>query len=219
RDRHAEFLTTLAIVASSIEKFATEFRHLQRTEVLEAEEYFSEGQKGSSAMPHKRNPITFERLAGLARVVRGNAVAGLENVSLWHERDISHSSVERIVMPDSTIAVCYMVRSFADALEKLIVYPEQMKANFERSYGLMSSQSVMLALTEKGLTREEAYRMVQKHAMKSWRDKVQLKKLITRDKDIQKHLSETELENIFAPETTLKKIKTNVDYIFKRAGL
>lgn len=219
RDRHAEYLCTLAVIASSIEKFSVECRHLQRTEVLEAEEFFSEGQKGSSAMPHKRNPITFERLSGLARVIRANALAGLENVALWHERDISHSSVERIVMPDSTIALCYIIRQFSDAIEKLIVYPERMVKNFDSSYGLISSQSVMLALTAKGLTREEAYKLVQRNAMQSWRDKVHLKMLVLNDAEIRQHLSEKELEQIFSAETLMKKLKKNVDYIFRRVGL
>ncbi|MFN3346101.1 MAG: adenylosuccinate lyase [Chloroherpetonaceae bacterium] len=219
RDRHAEYLCTLAVIASSIEKFSVECRHLQRTEVLEAEEFFSEGQKGSSAMPHKRNPITFERLSGLARVIRANALAGLENVALWHERDISHSSVERIVMPDSTIALCYIVRQFSDAIEKLLVYPEQMLKNFDRSYGLTSSQSVMLALTTKGLTREEAYKLVQRNAMRSWREKIHLKQLVLNDADIRQHLSEKEIEQIFSAEALMKKLKKNVDYIFRRVGL
>lgn len=219
RDRHAEYLCTLAVVASSIEKFSVECRHLQRTEVLEAEEFFSEGQKGSSAMPHKRNPITFERLSGLARVVRANALAGLENVALWHERDISHSSVERIVMPDSTIALCYIVRQFSDAMEKLLAYPERMLKNFESSYGLISSQSVMLSLTTKGLTREEAYKLVQRNAMRSWREKIHLKQLILNDGDIRAHLSEKDIEQIFSAETLMKKLKKNVDYIFRRVGL
>lgn len=219
RDRHAEYLCTLAVIASSIEKFSVECRHLQRTEVLEAEEFFSEGQKGSSAMPHKRNPITFERLSGLARVIRANALAGLENVALWHERDISHSSVERIVMPDSTIALCYIIRQFSDAIEKLIVYPERMVKNFDSSYGLISSQSVMLALTAKGLRREEAYKLVQRNAMQSWRDKVHLKMLVLNDAEIRQHLSEKELEQIFSAETLMKKLKKNVDYIFRRVGL
>ncbi|MGQ9805385.1 MAG: adenylosuccinate lyase [Chlorobiales bacterium] len=219
RDRHAEYLCTLAVIASSIEKFSVECRHLQRTEVLEVEEFFSEGQKGSSAMPHKRNPITFERLSGLARVIRANALAGLENVALWHERDISHSSVERLVMPDSTIALCYIVRQFSDAIEKLLVYPERMFKNFDSSYGLISSQSVMLALTAKGLTREEAYKLVQRNAMQSWRDKVHLKMLVLNDAEIRQHLSEKELEQIFSAETLMKKLKKNVDYIFRRVGL
>ncbi len=219
RDRHAEYLCTLAVIASSIEKFSVECRHLQRTEVLEAEEFFSEGQKGSSAMPHKRNPITFERLSGLARVIRANALAGLENVALWHERDISHSSVERIVMPDSTIALCYIVRQFSDAIEKLLVYPERMFKNFDSSFGLMSSQSVLLALTTKGLTREVAYKLVQRNAMQSWREKIHLKQLILNDSDIRTHLSEKEIEQIFSAETLMKKLKKNVDYLFRRVGL
>jgi len=219
RDRHAEYLCTLAVIASSIEKFSVECRHLQRTEVLEAEEFFSEGQKGSSAMPHKRNPITFERLSGLARVIRANALAGLENVALWHERDISHSSVERVVMPDSTIALCYIVRQFSDAIEKLLVYPERMFKNFDSSFGLMSSQSVMLALTTKGLTREDAYKLVQRNAMQSWREKIHLKQLILNDSDIRTHLSEKEIEQIFSAETLMKKLKKNVDYLFRRVGL
>jgi len=219
RDRHAEYLCTLAVIASSIEKFSVECRHLQRTEVLEAEEFFSEGQKGSSAMPHKRNPITFERLSGLARVIRANALAGLENVALWHERDISHSSVERVVMPDSTIALCYIVRQFSDAIEKLLVYPERMFKNFDSSFGLMSSQSVMLALTTKGLTREDAYKLVQRNAMQSWREKIHLKQLILNDGDIRTHLSEKEIEQIFSAETLVKKLKKNVDYLFRRVGL
>jgi adenylosuccinate lyase len=219
RDRHAEYLCTLAVVASSIEKFSVECRHLQRTEVLEAEEFFSEGQKGSSAMPHKRNPITFERLSGLARVVRANAIAGLENVALWHERDISHSSVERVVMPDSTIALCYIIRQFSDAIEKLLVYPERMFKNFDSSYGLISSQTIMLALTTKGLTREAAYKLVQRNAMQSWREKIHLKSLVLNDSDIRIHLSEKDIEQIFSAETLMKKLKKNVDYIFRRVGL
>lgn len=219
RDRHAEYLCALAIIASSIEKFSVECRHLQRTEVLEAEEFFSEGQKGSSAMPHKRNPITFERLSGLARVIRANALAGLENVALWHERDISHSSVERIVMPDSTIALCYIVRQFADAIEKLLVYPDRMLKNFESSYGLISSQSVMLALTAKGLTREDAYALVQRNAMRSWKEKIHLKTLVLQDPDIRQRLSEQEIEQLFSADAMLKKLKANVDFLFRRVGL
>lgn len=219
RDRHAEYMCALAIVASSIEKFSVECRHLQRTEVLEAEEYFSAGQKGSSAMPHKRNPITFERLTGLSRIIRGNAIAAMENMPLWHERDISHSSVERVIMPDSTIATCYIVRTFTSAIEKLLVYPENMLANFHASYGLTSSQSVMLMLTERGLTREEAYHMVQRNAMKCWKEKIQLKDLILQDKDISKILTKAEVEKVFSPEEVLKGIKKNVDYIFKHVEL
>jgi len=161
RDRHAEFLTVLAIAGSSLEKFATEIRHLQKTEVLEAEEYFAKGQKGSSAMPHKRNPITCERVAGLSRVLRGNALASMENVSLWHERDITHSSVERIIVPDSCILLDYMAALMTDVLDRLIVYPEHMRENLDRTHGLIFSQAVLLALTNKGMKREDAYRLVQ----------------------------------------------------------
>ena len=219
RDRHAEFLTTLAIVASSIEKFSVEFRHLQRTEVRETEEFFSKGQKGSSAMPHKRNPITFERLTGLARVVRSNSIAAMENVALWHERDISHSSVERIIMPDSTMALCYMLRTFTDTLKNLLVYPDRMEENFNTSYGLTLSQTLLLALTGKGLTREEAYKLVQRNAMKSWENKVQLKEYVLQDKDILAHVSPEEIEKLFSPENILNKLKKSVDIIFARNGL
>lgn len=219
RDRHAEFLTTLAIIASSIEKFSVELRHLQRTEVRETEEFFSKGQKGSSAMPHKRNPITFERLTGLARVVRSNSIAAMENVALWHERDISHSSVERVIMPDSTIALCYMLRTFTDALKILLVYPERMEENFNTSYGLTLSQTLLLALTAKGLTREEAYKLVQRNAMKSWEHKVQLKEHVLQDQDILKHVSAEEIERLFSPENILDKLRKSVDTIFSRNGL
>ncbi len=219
RDRHAEFLTTLAIVASSIEKFSVELRHLQRTEVRETEEFFSKGQKGSSAMPHKRNPITFERLTGLARVVRSNSIAAMENVALWHERDISHSSVERVIMPDSTIALCYMLRTFRDTLKDLLVYPERMQENFDTSYGLTLSQTLLLALTGKGLTREEAYKLVQRNAMKSWEHKIQLKDHVLQDQDILKHVSAEEIEHLFSPDNILNKLKKSVDTIFARNGL
>src|SRR5512137_235049 len=169
RDRHAEYLSALALVASSIEKFSVELRHLQRTEVLEAEEYFSEGQKGSSAMPHKRNPISAENLSGLARVVRANSLAALENVALWHERDISHSSVERIILPDSTILLDYMLARFTNLVDKLFVYPANMAKNMEISRGLFHSETVMLALVRKGLTRERAYQFVQRNAMEVWK--------------------------------------------------
>ncbi len=219
RDRHAEFLTTLAIVASSIEKFSVELRHLQRTEVRETEEFFSKGQKGSSAMPHKRNPITFERLTGLARVVRSNSIAAMENVALWHERDISHSSVERVIMPDSTIALCYMLRTFRDTLKNLLVYPERMQENFDTSYGLTLSQTLLLALTGKGLTREEAYKLVQRNAMKSWEHKIQLKEHVLQDQDILKHVSADEIEQLFSPDNILNKLRKSVDIIFARNGL
>jgi adenylosuccinate lyase len=172
RDIHAEFIGMLALVGASIERWATEFRHLQRTEVLEAEEFFAKGQKGSSAMPHKRNPITGERLTGLARVLRGNAVAALENVALWHERDISHSSVERIIFPDSCTLLDYMLATLTKLTEGLIVYPENMKRNLELSLGMWNSQTVLLALIKKGLTREQAYELVQRNAMKTWQAEV-----------------------------------------------
>ncbi|WP_041463838.1 adenylosuccinate lyase [Pelodictyon luteolum] len=219
RDRHAEFATTMAIVASSIEKFSVELRHLQRTEVREAEEYFSKGQKGSSAMPHKRNPITFERLTGLARVVRSNSLAAMENVALWHERDISHSSVERIIMPDSTTALCYMLRTFSESLETLLVYPERMEENFNSSYGLTTSQTLLLALTAKGLTREDAYRLVQRNAMESWATKTHLRELVLKDEELLQHISAEEIAGLFSFETILGKLKNSVDIIFKRNGL
>jgi adenylosuccinate lyase len=208
RDRHAEYLTTLSIVAASIEKIAVEIRHLQRTEVLEAEEPFSKGQKGSSA----RNPIGSENLSGLARIVRANAVAALENIPLCHERDISHSSVERIIIPDSTILVDYMLNRLRGILEGLQVYPENMRRNMQRSYGLFNSQRVMLALTEKGITREDAYAIVQRNAMKSWKEGVDFLELLKRDRDVTDRLSADELDSIFDLSYYLR----NIDYIFSR---
>src|SRR5947207_5254224 len=170
RDRHAAYLATLAVIASTLEKIATEIRHLQRTEVREAEEYFSEKQKGSSAMPHKRNPVTSEQISGLARVVRANAQAAFENVALWHERDISHSSVERIILPDSTILADYLLAKTTNLIETLLVYPERMKANLESTRGLMFSGQLLLDLAEAGMSREQAYKLVQRHAMRAWRE-------------------------------------------------
>jgi len=215
RDLHAEFVTTLAIIGSSLEKFATEIRHLQKTEVLEVEEYFSKGQKGSSAMPHKRNPITCERVAGLARVLRGNAQAAMENISLWHERDITHSSVERIIIPDSCILLDYMLAIFADIMEKLIVYPDRMKKNIELTHGLVFSQEVLLALTKKGMKREDAYAIVQKHAMEVWQTDKDFKELLLADKDIKNYLNIDEINNLF----DLSKSIRNVEYIFKQVGI
>lgn len=212
RDRHAEFLLILSLVAASIERIAVEIRHLQRTEVLEAEEPFEVGQKGSSAMPHKRNPVGCENLSGLARVVRANATAAIEDVALWHERDISHSSVERIIIPDSSILVDYMLHRLTGILEGLQVYPEKMKENMTRSYGLYNSQMVMLALTEKGLSREEAYALVQKNAMKSWKEKREFRKLLLKDGTIKKYITSKEMEKIFDLDHYFK----NVNYIFKR---
>ncbi len=212
RDRHAEYLSTLALIASSIEKFSVELRHLQRTEVLEAEEYFSEGQKGSSAMPHKRNPISAENLSGLARVVRANAVAAMENIALWHERDISHSSVERIIIPDSAILIDYMLARFTGLVDKLIVYPANMKRNMRISRGLFHSETVMLALVEKGLSRETAYQYVQRNAMAVWKRGGDFQEILRQDRDIRKYLSAKEIDECFDLSHTLKR----VDYIFKR---
>ncbi|MCL4457127.1 MAG: adenylosuccinate lyase [Nitrospirae bacterium] len=212
RDRHAEYMTALALIAACVEKISVEIRHLQRTEVLEAEEPFSAGQKGSSAMPHKRNPVGSENLSGLARVVRSNALAALENIALWHERDISHSSVERVIIPDSAILVDYMLNRLAGILKDMHVYPERMAANMDKSHGLYNSQRVMLALTEKGISREDAYALVQKNAMESWREGESFKKLLQKDAGITKHLSHQEIEEIF----DLKYYLRNVDYIFGR---
>ncbi len=211
RDRYAEFFTTLAIIGSSIEKIAVEIRHLQRTEVREAEEFFAAGQKGSSAMPHKRNPISSENLSGLARVLRGNALAAMENVALWHERDISHSSVERIIGPDSTILLDYMLARLTRVLDKLTVYPENMFRNLEMTGGLMFSQQVMLALTTKGVSREDAYRMVQRNAMKVWGEGGQLKDVLRTDPDIMAFLSQEEIDGVFDLRYHLK----HVDAIFR----
>ncbi|HKI77277.1 MAG TPA: adenylosuccinate lyase [Ignavibacteriaceae bacterium] len=213
RDRHAEFMTTLAIIGATLEKIAVEIRHLQRTEVLEAEEYFSKGQKGSSAMPHKRNPIVSERIAGLSRVLRGNAMAAIENVALWHERDISHSSVERITVPDSCIALDYMLDLMTKLINNLIVYPANMIRNLNITRGLIFSQTVMLKLVNKGLTREDAYKLVQTPAMQVWEDekKSLFQELVNSD-EIRKYLSENELKEIFENKNMLR----NVDYIFSR---
>jgi adenylosuccinate lyase len=214
RDRHAEFLSSLAIIGASLEKIAVEIRHLQRTEVLEAEEYFLKGQKGSSAMPHKRNPIISERITGLSRLLRSNAMAALENVALWHERDISHSSVERIILPDSCIILDYMLALSTKLVDNLIIYPENMKKNLEQTRGLIFSQTVLLKLTEKGMTREEAYSFVQNSAMKVWedQDKTLMKELLN-SKNVMKYLSPKEVEEIFDYNKLLK----NLDYIFHRS--
>ena len=215
RDRHAEYMTTIALIGSSLEKFATEIRHLQKTEVLEAEEFFSKGQKGSSAMPHKRNPITCERIAGLSRVLRGNAQAALENVALWHERDITHSSVERIVVPDSCILLDYMISLTTSVIDKLLVYPENMKKNIDLTHGLVFSQPVLLALTKKGMKREDAYRIVQKNAMDVWQSKKNFREVLQADAEVKSVLSNGELGEAFDPAKSLQQ----VDYIFDRVGL
>jgi len=212
RDRHAEFLCALAITAASLEKFATEIRALQKTEVLEAEEPFAKGQKGSSAMPHKRNPIICERICGLSRIIRTNAMAALENVTLWHERDISHSSVERVIIPDSTILLDYILDKFTGVMDGLNVYPENMQVNLERTRGLVFSQEVLLALVEKGVLREDAYRMVQRNAMESWKEKQDFKTLVLQDEEIGKYLSGTEIEKQFDYGRFLK----HIDEIFDR---
>jgi adenylosuccinate lyase len=212
RDRHAEYMTALALVAGIVEKIALEVRHLQRTEVREAEEPFTAGQKGSSAMPHKRNPVGSENLVGLARVVRSNALAALENIALWHERDISHSSVERIIIPDSTILVDYMLNRLTGIIKDMHVYPDRMKANMEKCYGLFNSQRVMLALIDKGVIREDAYLMVQRNAMESWSKGKSFMDLVIADKEIAKHLSVEEIKVIFDLAYYLR----NIDYIFKR---
>jgi adenylosuccinate lyase len=215
RDRHAEFCTVAAIIGSSLEKFATEIRHLQKTEVLEAEEYFAKGQKGSSAMPHKRNPITCERIAGLSRVLRGNALAAMENVALWHERDITHSSVERVVIPDSCILLDYMTGLMTDVLDTLLVYPENMQANLQQTHGLIFSQSVLLALTQAGMKREEAYRVVQGSAMEVWRNGREFREVLAADPEVRSRLGEGGLESLF----DLRKSTRHVDMIFRRVGL
>ncbi len=212
RDRHAIYFATLGVVASSVERLATEIRHLQRTEVLEAEEYFSEGQKGSSAMPHKRNPVLSENLTGLARLVRGYAMPALEDVALWHERDISHSSVERVIGPDATIALDFALTRLAGIIKNLVVYPERMRANLDRLGGLIHSQRVLLALTAAGIPREEAYRIVQRNAMKVWNEGGDFLAALLADKDVRKALSEEAVRAQFDLGYHIK----HVDTIFKR---
>ncbi|GAC1333435.1 MAG: adenylosuccinate lyase [Beijerinckiaceae bacterium] len=212
RDRHAMFFATLGVVASSIERLAIEIRHLQRTEVLEAEEFFSEGQKGSSAMPHKRNPVLTENLTGLARLVRGMVIPALENVALWHERDISHSAVERMIAPDATITLDFALARLAGVIDKLVVYPENMRKNLDRLGGLIHSQRVLLALTQKGVSREDAYSYVQRNAMPVWRGEGDFLTLLKKDSDVSKALSAAELEALFDLDYHLK----HVDTVFRR---
>jgi len=212
RDRHANYLATLAVIASTLDKIATEIRHLQRTEVREAEEYFSEKQKGSSAMPHKRNPVNFEQVSGLARVVRSNAQAGFENVALWHERDISHSSVERIILPDSTTLVDYMLDKTANLLDTMFIYPERMKANLESTGGLVFSGQLLLELVEQGVSREDAYRLVQGHAMRAWNQGLNFREQVLRDRNITGRVPEKAIQRAF----DLKRQLRHIDAIFAR---
>jgi adenylosuccinate lyase len=215
RDRHAEFLAALALVGASVERWAQEFRHLQRTEVREVEEFFSQGQKGSSAMPHKRNPILAERLCGLARLLRGYALTGMENVALWHERDISHSSAERVIVPDATITLDYMLAKLEFLVRTLNVYPKQMQNNLNLTHGLVHSQQVLLLLTEKGVSREEAYQMVQRNAMRCWETGEDFKDLLLADKAVAARISSMELDKAF----DLSRHYRDVNRTFRVLGL
>jgi len=215
RDRHAQFVTTLAIIAGSLEKFATEIRSLQRTEVLEAEEPFAAGQTGSSAMPHKRNPELCERVCGLARLIRGHALTSLENIALWHERDISHSSNERVILPDSCLVLDYVLSIFTSVMKGLMVYPENMRRNLELTQGLVFSQRVLIALIDKGLSRQKAYELVQHNAMKAWKGRTSFLELLKADSEVKAHLSEKELESLFDYNYFMR----HADSIFNRLGL
>ncbi len=215
RDRHAQFLGTLSIIGASLDNIATEIRHLQRSEVSEAAEPFTEGQKGSSSMPHKKNPVTCEQISGLSRVLRGNAIAALENVTLWHERDISHSSVERIILPDSTILLDYLLVKMREILEGLQVYPQHMERNLQKTHGLLFSQRVLLALTEKGVSREGAHNLVQRNATKAWETEEHFQTLLVKDPEVLQHLSADEIAACF----DLKPYLEHVDTIFARLGL
>jgi adenylosuccinate lyase len=215
RDRHAEFVTTMAIVSSTLEKIATEVRNLQRTDIREAEEYFSPGQKGSSAMPHKRNPINCERISGMARLNRGNAVAAMEDITLWHERDISHSSVERVILPDTTINLDYCTKKLTNIIDKLLVYPEKMMHDMNRTGGLMYSSRLLLAVVSKGVLREEAYKWVQRNAMKRWMEGKDFKESVENDPDITKYLTKEEIDDCFDYKFFIRR----VDMIFERFGL
>jgi adenylosuccinate lyase len=215
RDIHSQYMTTIAIIGSSLEKIATEIRHLQRTEVLEAEEFFSKGQKGSSAMPHKRNPIASENICGQARIMRGDALAALENNALWHERDISHSSVERVVFPDATISLDYSLNRMIGLVENLLVYPERMLYNLNLTHGLIHSQKVLLYLAKKGLKRQEAYVIVQSSAMRTWKEKIPFLRSLMENPDLTPHITEQELNELFSYENIFK----SADYIFERTGI
>lgn len=215
RDRHAHYMNTLSLIGASFEKIAIEIRHLQRTEVLEAEEYFSKGQKGSSAMPHKKNPIVCERISGMARLLRGNALAAMENIALWHERDISHSSVERVIIPDSTMTLYYMTKKMIDLISNLVIHPEKMLENLNITRGLIYSQAVLLALTQKGVSREESYKLVQRNAMRVWDEKISFEDSLKEDIQINKYLNKKEIETICSIENRLK----NIHHIFNRLSL
>jgi len=215
RDRHANYMAVLALIGSSLEKMAVEVRHLQRTELREAEEFFRKGQKGSSAMPHKRNPVSSENISGCSRVLRGYMMSAYENIPLWHERDISHSSVERIILPDATILLDYMLSRFAGVIEKLVVYPENMRENMDKTHGLVFSQRLLLMLIDKGLSREEAYDTVQPMAMKAWEEKTSFRDIVTSNDVVKKYLDPGEIEDAFDLDHHTRR----VDEIFKRAGL
>ncbi len=215
RDRHANYIATIALIGSMLEKIAIEIRHLQRTEVLEAEEYFSAGQKGSSAMPHKRNPISSENISGQARLLRSNLIAAIENNALWHERDISHSSVERIIFPDSTISCDYILNRMINLLDKLIVYPENMERNMNITLGLYHSQKVLLHLAKLGLKRQKAYELVQKSAMRTWTEKIQFKQTLLENSEIMEYLTPKDIDKLFSYD----EIFENVDFIYKRLGI
>ncbi|MCK5033423.1 MAG: adenylosuccinate lyase [Calditrichia bacterium] len=215
RDNHSHYMNTLSLIGATLEKIAVEIRHLQRTEVLEAEEYFSKGQKGSSAMPHKKNPIICERISGMARLLRGNAHVAMENVALWHERDISHSSVERVIIPDSTMILYYMLRKSIDLIKNLVIHPEKMKENLELTNGLIYSQAILLSLTKKGVSREEAYRLVQRNAMRVWEEKIKFETALGEDEQIINYLSVEEIRQICTIENRLK----NSEYIFDKLGI
>jgi adenylosuccinate lyase len=218
RDRHAHYMATLAVVASTLDKIATEIRHLQRTEVREAEEFFSEKQKGSSAMPHKRNPVTFEQISGLARVVRSNAQAALENIPLWHERDISHSSVERVILPDSTTLVDYLLNKTTNLIDTMFVYPARMKANLESTRGLVFSGQLLLDLVEHGVSREDAYRAVQGHAMRAWKEDLDFRQLVLQDKNITSRVPAKQIEHAFDLKRQLRNIDKIFARVFKKGG-
>jgi adenylosuccinate lyase len=218
RDRHAMFFATLGVIASSVERLATEIRHLQRTEIGEAEEFFSEGQKGSSAMPHKRNPVLTENLTGLARLVRGYAMPAMENVALWHERDISHSSVERMIGPDATVTLDFALARLAGVIDKLVVYPERMRDNLERGGGLVHSQQVLLALTQKGVSREEAYRLVQRNAMRAFRGEGSFLEFLKADPDVTSALTRTDIEALFDLKHHMRHVNTIFDRVFGKSS-